>query len=117
MEFTKEQLQVKFEELKELKQGNLTEKLLCLGFLYSGTVSEIKTVDEFIAVINDSKILKASHLAAYFGEYLEYHDIVQMLKVGEKGFTENEILNAFKIISCTPTTSVSTEEFVESLYK
>ena len=67
-------------------------------------------IDYIIDYANSEKLIK------YFGEYLSYKDVCEILKIGDNGFSDNEIIDAFKIIPCTPNLQISVKDFINILY-
>lgn len=115
MSINNEILQKKFNELKEMK-GSFKENLLNLGFRYKGNKEKAENIDEFRQIVNESDYANSEKLIKYFGEYLSYRDVCEILKIGDNGFSDNEIIDAFKIIPCTPNLQISVKDFINILY-
>lgn len=110
-------LSAKFDELQMISGNSFADKMSKLGFIYKGKAERASSLDEFKAAVEESDYADEEKLIKFFGEYLSYKDVSSLLRLGENGFTQDEIREAFKIIPCTATIQISVRDLIALIYK
>ena len=116
MTLSNEILQNKFTQLKQTS-GSFVEKMKGMGFVYNGNKQDASTFEEFKEIVENCEYMDDAKLQKYYGDFLTYKDVIQILSVGEYGFDDNELAEAMKIIPVTPQLQISVKDFVKIVYQ
>ncbi|OQS54409.1 hypothetical protein EHP00_1731 [Ecytonucleospora hepatopenaei] len=107
----------KYKEFLESNGKTTAEKMLSLGFVIKENATDIKTEEDFRKAVEESDYMDEKKLKMFYGDFLSYKDVLQILRVGEHGLTDGEIAEALKIIPVTPNLQISVEDFVNIIYE
>lgn len=110
-------IESKYKQFCEMESGTLSEKLLSLGFVYNGNKTSVSDKEEFLKIMGECDCMDEKKLQMFYGDFLSYKDVLQILKVGQNGLNDNEIAEALKIIPVTPNLQISVSDFVKILYQ
>ena len=116
MTLSNEILQNKFTQLKQTS-GSFVEKMKGMGFVYNGNKQDASTFEEFKEIVENCEYMDDAKLQKYYGDFLTYKDVIQILSVGDYGFDDNELAEAMKIIPVTPQLQISVKDFVKIVYQ